>query len=187
MRFVAFARVRLPPSVTVKLLLAPKFGVIVAPSVSVAIVIYALPEADMVVVLVTVDALTVPEPIVALLIVRLPTVVVVEDAAIEVLPSVIGKPEDAAAVDTQAVPFDAKTLPFVPGATKVTEPVPLPIKTLLAVKVAKPVPPCAAVIGVETLVTVALTSVKLLTVLMVFPSCTAVLPIVIGVAKFVSN
>ena len=134
MRFVAFARVRLPPSVTVKLLLAPKFGVIVAPSVSVAIVIKALPEADMVVVLVTFEALTRPDATFALLIVKFPTAVVVEDAAIEVLPSVIGKPEDAAAVDTQAVPFDDKTLPAVPGATKVTDPVPLPMMTLLAVR-----------------------------------------------------
>ena len=46
----------------------------------------------------------------------------------------------------QVVPFDASTFPLVPGATKVGVDVPAPNITLLAVKVAAPVPPLATVI-----------------------------------------
>ena len=47
------------------------------------------------------------------------------------------------AEDAQVVPFDVNTLPFVLGATTCTADVPLPRITLLAVKVAAPVPPFA--------------------------------------------
>ena len=50
-------------------------------------------------------------------------------------------PEAAGAADVHVVPLDTKTLPFVLGATKLGVDVPLPRITLLAVKVARPVPP----------------------------------------------
>ena len=50
-------------------------------------------------------------------------------------------PAPAGAVDAQVVPLEVNTLPVVPGATNVTLDVPLPISTLLAVRVESPVPP----------------------------------------------
>ena len=46
-----------------------------------------------------------------------------------------------AVADTQVVPLDWSTFPFVPGATTWNAEVPLPSRTLLAVNVAAPVPP----------------------------------------------
>jgi hypothetical protein len=68
------------------------------------------------------------------------------------------------------VPLLVNTLPLVPGATKVTAPVPLPTKMLFAVSDDCPVPPCAAVIGVETLLMVTLAIVMLFSVVTVLPS-----------------
>ena len=65
--------------------------------------------------------------------VRLPTDEVVLPAATEVLPIVIGKPEEAAALLVHVVPLETSTLPLVPGATNKTVPEPLPRITLLAV------------------------------------------------------
>ena len=48
-----------------------------------------------------------------------------------------------AAALVQVEPLDVKTLPFEPGATKAGVDVPLPKMTLLAVRVASPVPPLA--------------------------------------------
>ena len=55
------------------------------------------------------------------------------------LPVVI--PEGAAEV--HVVPLEVNTFPLVPGATTWNADVPLPSRTLLAVKVAAPVPPAA--------------------------------------------
>ena len=52
-------------------------------------------------------------------------------------------PEAAGAVDCQVVPLLVKTLPVVLGATNVGADVPLPKITLLAVRVARLVPPLA--------------------------------------------
>ena len=52
-------------------------------------------------------------------------------------------PDAAGVVLCQVVPLEVSTLPFVPGATKVGAEVPLPKMTLLAVRVAKLVPPLA--------------------------------------------
>ena len=52
-------------------------------------------------------------------------------------------PPDVGAIDVQVVPFEVKTLPFVPGATTFKELVPFPNKTLFAVNVVDPVPPFA--------------------------------------------
>jgi hypothetical protein len=94
---------------------------------------------------------------------------------------------DAAACDTQVVPLLANKLPEVPGATNATLFVPLPSITLLAVNVARPVPPCAGVIGVDNELTVALANVMLLSVVTVLPNWIAVLPRVIGAAKLSSS
>ena len=60
-------------------------------------------------------------------------------AAVKVLaPSVA-----PAAADTHVVPLLVSTLPLVPGATNCTAEVPLPRRTLLAVRVVAPVPPLA--------------------------------------------
>jgi len=51
-------------------------------------------------------------------------------------------------LEIQLVPLDVKMLPLELGATKVGEDVPLPIITLFAVRVDKPVPPYVGVIAV---------------------------------------
>ena len=108
--------------------------------------------------------------------VRLPRLVVVLLAAIEVFPKVIGKPEEPAAELVHVVPLEVSTFPVVPGATASRAPVPLPSNTLLDVNVANPVPPCAAVMGVDTLEIVAFVSVKLPTLEVVLPSVMVALP-----------
>jgi hypothetical protein len=50
---------------------------------------------------------------------------------------------DGGAPLVQVVPFEVSTFPDVPGATKFTAVVPLPMTTLFAVKVVLPVPPLA--------------------------------------------
>ena len=55
---------------------------------------------------------------------------------------VVTSPVEPAAL-VQVVPLEVNTLPVVPGATKVGALVPLPRITLLAVRVAKLVPPLA--------------------------------------------
>ena len=50
-------------------------------------------------------------------------------------------PPAAGAVLTQVDPLDVSTFALDPGATKVGADVPLPIMTLFAVSVEKPVPP----------------------------------------------
>jgi hypothetical protein len=57
------------------------------------------------------------------------------------LPAVI--PLAAGGDDVQLVPSEVKTLPAVLGATTCNAEVPLPKRTLFAVKVAAPVPPLA--------------------------------------------
>ena len=57
------------------------------------------------------------------------------------LPAVM--PEAAGAVDCHVVPFEVKTFPDVLGATNKGADVPLPRMTLLAVRVARLVPPLA--------------------------------------------
>ena len=52
-------------------------------------------------------------------------------------------PLAAGVEDVQAVPFEVSTLPAVPGETTWTAEVPLPSKTLFAVRVVAPVPPFA--------------------------------------------
>lgn len=113
----------------------------------------------------------------ALFNVKFPMAVVVLLAAIEVLPTVIGKPVDAlAACEIQVVPFDVSTLPLEPGATTWTGFAALPKMTLFKVIVVKPVPPCPAVIGAERLEIVAFVSVRLPTDVVVDPSVTVVFP-----------
>jgi hypothetical protein len=53
------------------------------------------------------------------------------------------KPPPAGAVDAQVVPLEVRTFPDVLGAITCKADVPLPSKTLFAVKVAEPVPPLA--------------------------------------------
>ena len=57
-------------------------------------------------------------------------------------------PLAAGALEVQLVPFDIRILPLELGATKVGADVPLPIITLFAVRVDKPVPPYVGVITV---------------------------------------
>ena len=52
-------------------------------------------------------------------------------------------PLEAAAAEAHDVPLDVRTLPLVDGATDVIADVPAPTRTLLAVWVDAPVPPCA--------------------------------------------
>jgi hypothetical protein len=58
-------------------------------------------------------------------------------------------PEVAGAVLDQVVPLEVSTLPDVLGATNKGVDVPLPNMTLLAVRVERPVPPCATVTSVS--------------------------------------
>jgi len=88
-----------------------------------------------------------------------------------------------AAALIQAVPFEVNTLLILPGAIETTDPVPLPTNTLLAGKVTNPVPPCAAVIAVDTLLTVTLFKAILPNALTVPPKITTVFPmVVVGIA-----
>jgi hypothetical protein len=50
-------------------------------------------------------------------------------------------PDVTGVEEVHVVPLLVKTLPVVPGATNCTADVPLPRRTLLAVRVAAPVPP----------------------------------------------
>ena len=56
-------------------------------------------------------------------------------------------PPDDGALDTHVVPLLVRTLPEVDGATNPGVDVPFPRMTLLAVSVARPVPPEATAIG----------------------------------------
>ncbi len=59
--------------------------------------------------------------------------------------------DDANGALAQVVPFDVRMFPLVPGATNEGVEVPLPRMTLLAVRVARPVPPCATVTAAAVL------------------------------------
>jgi len=59
----------------------------------------------------------------------------------EVYTVMLEKPPAAAAAEVHVVPFDVNTLPDEPGATNCTADVPLPSRTLSAVRDVAPVPP----------------------------------------------
>jgi hypothetical protein len=61
----------------------------------------------------------------------------------EVNTVMLEKPPAAAAALVHVVPFDVRTLPDEPGATNCRAAVPLPSRTLLAVRAVAPVPPDA--------------------------------------------
>jgi hypothetical protein len=68
-------------------------------------------------------------------------------------------PELTAAL-VQVVPLEVSTLPAVPGATNKGDDVPLPRMTLLAVRVANPVPPWATVTAAACLISLPVAPLK---------------------------
>jgi hypothetical protein len=83
--------------------------------------------------------LALPLIIVVLAKVKFPTEVMVFPRPTVVLPMVTLPVAAAGACEIKTVPLEVRTLPEVPGAIKVTFPVPFPINRLLRVKVLKPV------------------------------------------------
>ena len=110
--------------------------------------------------------------------VKLPILAELPPRLTVVLPKVTLPANAPAAALIHAVPLEVNTFAFVPGAIEINDPVPFPINTLLAGSVVNPVPPCAAVIGVETLLTVTFAKVTLPILAAEPPSATVVLPMV---------